>query len=78
MTRIIRTSESATADVVQAVQLHTHMGGGLSALAPSMRVLRCHRDGVVLTSGLPDEILAIIFKYFEDTLVPVGLMHRVC
>ncbi|KAG1739597.1 hypothetical protein EDB19DRAFT_1979949 [Suillus lakei] len=57
------TSRNATAD---AVQLRAHTAEDLSALAQSMRVLRSRRNGLALTFGLPNEILPIIFKYFEE------------
>ncbi|KAG1781649.1 hypothetical protein EV702DRAFT_1275793 [Suillus placidus] len=57
------TSRSATADVAQ---LRAEIDRDLAALAESMRILSFRRNCLAPISGLPNEILTIIFKYFEE------------
>ncbi|KAG2036935.1 hypothetical protein BDR03DRAFT_1092245 [Suillus americanus] len=57
------TSRSATAD---DAQLRTEIDEDLAALTESMRILRLRRNGLAPISGLPNEILTVIFEYLEE------------
>ncbi|KAG1842027.1 hypothetical protein DFJ58DRAFT_916319 [Suillus subalutaceus] len=57
------TSRSATAD---AAQLRAEIDDDLAAITESMRILRFRRNGLAPISGLPNEILTVIFEYLEE------------
>ncbi|KAG2146192.1 uncharacterized protein EDB93DRAFT_1337724, partial [Suillus bovinus] len=57
------TSRSATTDVAQ---LRAEIDEDLATLAESMRSLCFRRNCLAPISRLPNEILAMIFEYYEE------------